>query len=351
MISAETKWLLPALLVAGGVLAMLVLVLVQYRVRRALRVVDQIYALNQQGEQDLLFFLSQLGEILVGLDNFSGLRYQVHWYGQTLSGSVGITSSWKQTLSEQHDQVQLELTLYWQRRAVGERWIFQEVLLRTLTLLVRMNVLLKQQSQVQAQLRASQGMLFLRHDVKNLAQFIQLQNGMLKGVEYPVPEKVLQRLIRSSALAQRQADEILLRMQPGDDSLLPVETFALGAFCRHKAEAFGIAVTVQGEAMLTFPPSVLDTVLENLYANALQHGGVHYLALTITDAPVTLSLLQQSPVAPPLRHRIFEPLASQTGDRNRGVGMYHCRQLLNNYKGNIEVTCTDNDTLFKLSFK
>ncbi len=320
------------------------------RGQQALKLIDQVYALNQQCEQDLLCFLGQLPVLLCSLKEFSGLEYQLDWYGQPVSTRVGGSSRHTRILTEVHTDAQLNLTLYWRHKPMGERWIFQEVLVRTLSMLIRMNILIKQQSQIEAQLQASRSMLFLKHDIKNLAQFIQLQNTLLGRAEYPVSEKVFTRIVRSSALAQKQADEILLRLEPAGHTL-DAEPIELAAFCQHKADAFGISLTVQGDSTVQFPAPVLDTVLENLYANALQHGQVKLLKVRIQQqGSPSIEFVQSTPIPADILARIFEPLSSQTGEKGRGVGMYHCRELLRSYRADIQVTSCDNKASFKLAF-
>jgi len=347
----EIKWFLPALLVAGGVVVMLAAATIYRRGQQALKLIDQIYALNQQCEQDLLCFLDKLPGLLTPLQGFAGLEYKLDWYGQPLSAQAGQTSRYSRAITEIHTDAQLTLTLYWLHKPVAERWVFQEVLVRTLSMLARMNILIKQQSQSEAQRQASRSMLFLKHDIKNLAQFIQLQNTLLERTRHPASEKTFTRIVRSSALAQRQADEILLRLEPADSQALNAEPIALAAFCQQKADAFGIQLTVQGDGEVLLPASVLDTVLENLYSNALQHGKVTALALDIQSGyPLVIELIQQTPIPAEKLARIFEPLSSQTGEKGRGIGMYHCRELLHSYQADIKVASDDSGTVFKLMF-
>lgn len=347
----EIKWFLPALLVIGGVMVMLAAAVIYRRGQQALKLIDQVYALNQQCEQDLLCFLNKLPDLLTSLKELSGLEYQLDWYGQPLSGQSGQASRYTRTITEAHTDAQLTLVLYWRQKPVAERWVFQEVLVRTLSMLVRMNILIKQQSQIEAQLQASRSMLFLKHDIKNLAQFIQLQNTLLGRTEHPASEKTFARIVRSSALAQQQADEILLRLEPAASHTLEAGPIQLAEFCQLKADAFGINLKVQGDGKVILPASVLDTVLENLYSNALQHGQVTALELNIQSGDLlNFELIQQTPIPAEKLARIFEPLSSQTGEKGRGIGMYHCRELLRSHRADITVSSDSGITIFKLTF-
>lgn len=346
----EIKWFIPLLLVSAGSIMLFVLWRINRRGQQALQLIDQIYELNVQHHQDLLTFLKGLPDALTHLEDFAGLKYQLDWYGQTVHESVGLQSRFSCKIPLTSDDVQLSLILYWSRKPVGERLLFQEVLLRTVTSIMQMNMLIKQQTQSQAQQQAAQAMLFLRHDIKNLAQFIQLQNDMLARVEQSPTEKVLARVTRSSKLAQQQADEILLRLQTDSVSQLARSHIDLAAVCQQKADASGLRLDLQGEGTVALPPSVLDRVLENLYANAKQHAAVTVMQVRLQPRGdfIDAVFTQQTPIESELLIRLFEPLFSGTGEPGRGIGMYQCRSLLRQYGGEIRAASCDNSAFFTL---
>ena len=351
MLSLEIKWLLPWLLVAAGGFLLLAVWALYRRARQAFLLIDQLHDLNEQVEQDLLRFTDGLFSLLSRSSHCVGLSYELNWYGQPVCRSWGDQSRYQHQICEKTLDADLKLTLYWMAKPVGERWVFVEAVVRTLATLIRTNLLIKQQTQVKAQLQASRSLLFLHHDIKNLAQFIHLQQGMLSKVQSGSEDILMPRIIRAASLASTQADDILSRLQVQQSTPIIADSLSLGAFCQQKADAFGIQVSVSGEAEIEFPLSVLDTVLENIYSNAVQHGNVDHLSLSITSAPhVMLCIQQRSPIEQEQLLRIFEPLASQSREKGRGIGMYQCRTLLKNYGANIQVESDSESASFNLSF-
>lgn len=342
---------LPWLLVLVGTLILLVVLALYWRSRQIFSLIDQLYALNSAHQQDLLQLLDNLYPLLHQAHACAGVHYRLNWYGQPVEAEAGRSTKHVSRIEAQSAEADVCVMLYWHHKPMGERWIANEVVMRTIGSLVRMNLMIKEQAQVQAQLQASRNLLFLRHDIKNLAQFIHLQQGLLSRLE-PGDDKGLKRAVRAAELARTQSDEVLLRLQQHhhDDQLLPASVIDIASFCRHKADAFGMKITLAGAGQTRLPTSVLDTVLENIFANAVQHAGVDCLELIIAAEPqgVVLAIRQQVPISTVHLSRVFEPLASQSDEPGRGVGMYHCRTLLRRYEGEIEVSSTAEQACFRL---
>jgi len=344
------EWLPWLLILAGSVLFFAVWAL-YLRLRSIFSLIDRIYALNDEAEQDLLNLLEGLFRLLLPADCV-GFGYTLDWYGQPIQQLNGKTSRYRTDLTASSAEVDVSVQIYWRYKPVGERWVATETVARTINSLIRMNLLIKEQAQAQAQLQASRNMLFLRHDVKNLAQFIHLQHSMLSRLEQSSSSESsgLSRAVRAAELARTQADEVLLRMQHADESVLTGPPISLVAFCQQKAEAFGISLQIDGESSTVLPASVLDTVLENLFSNAMQHAGVDWLDIELATAAEVATVVIRQARAIPAEHfaRLFEPLASQSDEPGRGVGMYHCRTLLKRHQGDIHVISDTESATFTL---
>ncbi|MBY4676521.1 sensor histidine kinase [Marinobacterium arenosum] len=349
----EIEWLLAASLVLSGSLLFVAVWMLNRRGLRALVLLDRIYHLDRQVEQDLILFIQQLYPLL-NAAGCRGLFYRIHWYGQPIVGGTGRKSRNVRSIKEQSDDIELELELHWPRRASGEVWIFNEVTLRTVRALIRMNMLLKQQSQLNAQLQASQQQLFLRHDIKNLAQFIQLQGEMLQqSVEVRPDDPLLQRLQKSSALAARQADKVLLRLQepvePDEGST--EETLELAECCRDRAQAFGVELSLSGSLQLALPRPVVDTLLDNLLSNSVKHGQGSVISVELTQEPnysVARFFQHCAGGCDDTLPRLFEPFVSSSEQPGSGIGLYHCRTLLKRYGGTLSANCVDDQLCFEL---
>lgn len=338
MIEQAYPYLILIGLTIGAVMATLWL-----HARKASRINLALIRLNEQSGCDLPAFLAGCWPLLEKSD-LLGMRWQLDWFGVHSEHSVGADLDGRRCTERRIEVGEMAITLrICQREGRGERGYFEATLIETLVLLLRTDMLIKASATDATLNQLSRLNLFLQHDMKNIAQFIQLMSDQLQAVAPGKEQRVLDYLRQATPLIRHRADRIVRTLTVGamaDDSNRVV---ALAPYLAEACGVYALAHQIEGEASVESRGSALDTVFDNLLKNYFDIGnreGQPTLCLHINIAEkngrVQVSLQAPGGPAAPAPERLFEPFWS-SDPSGLGIGLYHARQTAELQGGRLDV--------------
>jgi signal transduction histidine kinase len=319
----------PYLIVIGSsILAGAGWLLYQYR-RQALRI-QELIRLNEELEYDLPDFLRQCWQSLKK-GGFTGITWSLNWFGTTVSGTNGRTTGPTIEKTFEVQEIALIIQLYLGKSGWEQRY-FSRTLAENFFLLVRMNLWIKLGTVKGAFDQSAKMTVFLKHDVKNMAQLISLSADQL---ENPVPgqeAKVLESLKTAIPAVRDRAQHMLNQLMNTPDSGKETEQ-RLERVLQQTASAYELPFEVTGNAIVSVQKDTLQSIIDNLLGNYSRqskkqnqprldlqirlHNKEGFVTTYITDCNGEPCLWPE---------RLFEPFWSEHGS-GLGIGLYQARQL------------------------
>ncbi|MHB1201066.1 MAG: hypothetical protein ACYCZ6_16225 [Polaromonas sp.] len=324
---------------------------------------DQLLALREALHEDPLGTLARHQGTLARL-GLRSLDWQGHWYGAPVSGSLGekipgftlaaspepATPAGRegrlngQVLSQhfQYDDIALELRIGL-RGLRGERRLFAMQAAELLLAMLQGALAARQLALVAAVSQRARVGVFLQHDMRNLAQWVQLVADDFAAAKSDDALLASARRLRgNAALAASRAQGIMQALL--NPALLAASATAseaqwseldLAAHIRQAGEMHQVAIDLEGAATLPWDARALATVLDNVLGNV---SGLSRERLLPAHCRVVIAEQGQAgsrlvcvrfetpqlPLAIPLE-KLFEPWAT-SGSVNKGLGLYQARK-------------------------
>ena len=308
--------------------------------RRISRINIALIRLNEQLDFDAPAFLRAAWEPL-SQAGLQGISWKLDWFGIRVEEREGKQAGESVTREIQVAETRLVVTLF-QPGARSERRYFLETLAETFFLLLRTDLWIKAGAVQATFMQMSKLNTFLQHDMKNLAQFIQLMDDQLATVPADQERRGTLKYLREAApLMRNRADRIVrtLEGRPSrDDPLRPHRLQdEIEQICRlHRLDC-----RISGAAEVNAPENTLDSALDNIlknYSDIAEREGraapvIHIGIAKQADAiEITLEALG----APPVAHfeRLFEPFWS-SDPAGLGIGLYQAKNLLEMHHGSL----------------
>ena len=316
---------------------------------------DQLLALRDQLHEDPLGTLVRNQHTLskVGLRS---MDWQGSWYGAPVAAGLGakmpavksaeVINTGQggregqrlndQVLSQsfQYDDISLDFRVGL-KGLRGERRLFAMQAAEVLFAMVQGALAARQLALVAAVNQRARVGVFLQHDMRNLAQWVQLVAEDFGAAENDDVLMLRARRLRSNAAlaadrAQRMAQTLL---NPAwRPSVLPQFTaLDLAAQILQAGQMHQVAIELEGSASLQWDGAALATVLDNLLGNVSSLSRERLLAarcrVAILAEGQNILVYFETPHLPleiPLE-KLFEPW-SNSRTVNKGLGMYQARK-------------------------
>jgi signal transduction histidine kinase len=334
MIDQLSPYLILVGLTIGAVMAAL-----WFKARKASRVNLGLIRLNEQCAFDAPAFLLQAWSLL-GKSGLRGLAWQLDWFGVASSGAAGRREGRLQHRTAQVGEMAVAVQFY-QHEGRGEQRYFEEALIETFMLLLRTDMLVKAGTVDAALTHMSRLNLFMQHDMKNVAQFIQLMADQLESIPEGKEQKVLDYLRLATPLIRHRADRVVRTLTLGVNPGAPRPPLALAAMLAQLCQLYGLDKQISGDAVIAGAGEALETVFDNLlknYQDLAVREAIPALVLEIaitTDARMAEVALQAPAAARvPALERLFEPFWSST-PAGLGIGLYQARQIIESLGGTL----------------
>ncbi|HEY0061333.1 MAG TPA: ATP-binding protein [Telluria sp.] len=337
MIEQAHLYLILIGLTIGAVMAAL-----WYKARQASMLNLELIRLNEQLGFDAPSFLRHAWDLLAQ-SSLRGMQWELDWFGVRTEHAVGAAMGRPVRHRVEVGEMALVLTVY-RHDGRGEQRYFEEGLIETLLLLLRTDMLIKAGTTDAALSHMSKLNLFLQHDMKNIAQFIQLMSDQLAAVPAGKEHKVLEYLRVATPLIRHRADRIVRTLTVGAAPASAGQPVALRPLLDKLCALYALAHRTDGDADAAMDANVLETVLDNILKNyqdvsAREHLGPLLIEFAIAVHEGMVELTAQAPAAPRAAapERLFEPFWSSTPD-GLGIGLYQARHLIEMQGGSLSVS-------------
>lgn len=307
----------------------------------ASRINLELIHLNAQHHFDAPTFLREAWPLLAEA-GLRGIAWRLDWFGVPVEERMGLSNGRSLYREIQVDEMKLSITLY-QQDARGEQRYFNETLIETFLLLLRTDMLIKAGTTDATIAQLAKLNLFLQHDMKNIAQFIQLMADQLATVPAGKEQQVLNHLRTATPLIRHRADRIVRTLTVGQHLVEPIRTLMLHEKLSELCNLYHLDFNIIGEASVSAPENTIDSALDNILKNysdmQLRDNQVKpSIAIVITnderDAHIAISAINTPPAQQV--ERLFEPFWS-SDPAGLGIGLYQAKQMLEMCKGSLHV--------------
>ncbi len=340
-------------LVAAGLSVGTTLLWLRYLSRLHRQRMDQLLALRDQLHEDPLGTLLRHQHTLaqVGLRS---IDWQGSWYGTRVAASLGVAikpaqapGTGPRVLSQhfQYDDISLALRVGL-KGLRGERRLFAMQAAEVLFAMLQGALAARQLALVAAINQRARVGVFLQHDMRNLAQWVQLVAEDFGAADNDDILMLRARRLRNNAAlaadrAKRMAQALLNpAWQPS--ALAPFTTLDLRAQILQAGQMHQVAIELEGTAELQWDGAALATVLDNLLGNVSSlsrerlltarcrvviHEAEGEVGVVSGEAGRHIRVHFETPHLPleiPLE-KLFEPWSNSRAV-NKGLGMYQARK-------------------------
>ncbi|MDP1593165.1 MAG: hypothetical protein Q8L80_02865 [Gallionella sp.] len=287
------------------------------------------------------------------------LDFSGRWFGQPVQGSFGTATDASRPFHFKitaNDDIRLTFHLY-ARTDRGEARLFAENLAGVFRLLLETAVHSKMQALSAALAEQARLTLYLQHDLRNLAQWVEwLAGDFADAHDDAALLGVAQRLRTGAPHAAARARHILDATCKRCATVPPgLQMIALREAIVQSAEHAGIAITIVQDAFVLLQRELLNRTLDNLFANVatlLRSHPDRRIAVDIADEAEKVHVRIQIPrlaeVAQLPPEKLFEPFASGRPG-GLGLGLYQARKSLREAGGDLLAELQQDNIVFMLS--
>ncbi len=283
------------------------------------------------------------------------LYFSGNWFGQPVQEDFGAAQTGCKPFSFKitaHDDVHLEFELY-ARTNRGEARLFAENLAEVFRLLLETAVHGKMQALSAALAEQARLSLYLQHDLRNLAQWVEWIAADFALAKNDEDLLVTAHHLRTSAPhAAARARRILDATCNPRTPPLP-EAIALADVIRDAAEHAGVNVTIELDARVLLRRDLLDRTLDNLFTNVaplLRSRSDLCIVVNITPGADKVGVRIKMPLLANTAHpeNLFEPFASGRPG-GLGLGLYQAHKSLKEAGGELVAQVCEQHICFTLS--
>lgn len=327
-----------------------VLLALWFQARKAGQIHLALIRMNEEGRNDSLYFLRNAWPLLEKA-GFKGLFWEMNWFGVNVPGYFGEEAGQCIRRTVHIAEMRLSLRLYLKDKR-SERRYFVETLAETFVLLARADMLIKAQATDAAFSHMSKLTLFLQHDMKNIAQFIQLMADQLETVPDGKEQKLFEYLSASAPVLRVRADRIVntLTLTSRSQNAFVKEinlNEKLSEICRlHQ-----LFYQIEGTAQVRGPEGTIDSIFDNIVKNYKDISQYRCIAPPLLKIGIEqkegcaeISITAPEWTQHTQSERLFEPFWS-SNPHGLGIGLYQTRQMLTALQSEISTALTQEGNL------
>ncbi len=305
------------------------------------KALSDLYALNQSVNQDALDFFEQSWPILESLGCLK-IEVNIQWFGEKKQMVFG-NKPWAEGKLYKFDVARDDMVFSLQimlNRKAAEPESLSFLVVKTFISILEQNLALKQAEILTSQKRLERYQLFVQHEIKNIAQFIQLLCEQVNTLEKETDKiRLIERLQQSLPAMAERAQKTVLHMKRPLDQHYECSKLKLRAVLQEVVNMYRLEARIVGEATVCLPSVLLTEVFKNILGNFRDHALTEQvIEITIEmhlDENIQLIKIncqrdpQQEIMYP---ERLFEPFWT-TSDSGMGLGLFLARELLKQMDG------------------
>ncbi|WP_029408168.1 HAMP domain-containing sensor histidine kinase [Thiomicrorhabdus sp. Milos-T2] len=333
-------WLI---LVILGILMIGFVYYLRYKSKRLGYALSQLYSLNQEVEQDALSFFNQAWSILECAGCLQ-LQANVEWFGevrQVLRGGQNAKKGRKVSFDVSRDDMSFQGDLFLSRRA-AEPESLSNLVIKTFLNILEQDLVLKEAEILTSQKRLERYQMFVQHEIKNIAQFIQLFSEQVKQATQPQSKIMLiDRLSESLPIMAKRARKTIQHMQQPLSEKNERSYINLRILMQEVVAMYGLNAEIHGASNVKLSRTLLIEVFKNILGNFSDHpSSKEPVKILIgnpnVDGKVQIKIIGQlyGLENEMVSERLFEPFWT-TSESGMGLGLFLARELLKQINGQI----------------
>jgi signal transduction histidine kinase len=343
---------LPMLLVVAGLVLLGAIAYLAHLVKRHRTLLGSL--LSQNNLDPLKLPASAWPVLAAG--GFTRLEYTGNWFGQKVQGDFGQVTGTRPFTFDivANSDVELKFTLYAGTNH-GENRLFAENLSGVFRLLLETAVHRKMEALSAALTEQAKLTLYLQHDLRNLAQWVEWLAADFAGANDDTALLgIAQRLKNSAPHAATRAEHILAVTRKTKSPAAP-QILSLADLIRNAAEHAGINIEITQDALVFMQKDQLNRTLDNLFTNVAPMFRSHTnLSIRVAissegnmaTASIKMPRLEEVAQLPP--EKLFEPFSSGRPG-GLGLGLYQAHKSLQEAGGDLTAELHEYDIRFLLT--
>jgi len=339
------QWSWLGFVIIGGSLLVAV-VYFRHQSKKLSEALSALYDLNQMVDQDALAFFEQAWKILSPVGCLQ-LKGTIEWFGERKRVQYGSPfpkgknmHEYKRSFNVYRDDMRFEFILYLNREA-AEQGSLSSLVIKTFVNILEQNLVLKQAEILTSQKRLERYQLFVQHEIKNIAQFIQLLSEQLILVTTDKDRLRLVKRIQSTVpIMANRASRTLEHMKQPLSEFYEGRVIGLNSLLTEVTAMYELNVVMTGEAEVNLPNQLLQEVFKNVLGNFRDHGQPNKpIKIDIITKEGELVLIEiisagDRSLTEIESERLFEPFWT-TSESGMGLGLFLARELLKQFEGEI----------------
>ncbi len=305
------------------------------------RAISSLYRINDEVHRDALDFFQASWPELQNVGVIS-LNATIIWFGehkQIVKGNISQTAKQKQSLSVGVDDMRFEMVLSMDREAEQTDSVAQ-VVVQTFVQILEQDIILKQSEILTSQKRLERYQLFVQHEIKNIAQFIQLLAEQVKTVNTSEQkEKLIERIQQTLPVMAKRARKTVNQMQQPLSELFENQLIEVELLLSEIVRMYDLDVNIEGSAKTSLPRQILAEVFKNILGNYRDHevskGQIFIKISSYEENQINILIQSQQETDADFQvERMFEPFWS-TSESGMGLGLFLARELLKQVDGHV----------------
>ncbi len=307
------------------------------------KALSDLYSLNQSVKQDALDFLEQAWPILESLGCLK-MEANIQWFGEKKQihfGKKSFVVGKRSVFNIARDDMIFSLDVMLNRKA-AEPESLSFLVIKTFVSILEQNLVLKQAEILTSQKRLERYQLFVQHEIKNIAQFIQLLCEQVDTLQEDADKiRLVERLHQSlPAMAERAQKTILQMKRPLEQSYACTE-LQLQEVLQEVLNMYSLEANILGKATVCLPSVLLTEVFKNILGNFRDHALTEQVIQILiqndmVEKILSIRILCQRDKRHDQMHpeRLFEPFWT-TSESGMGLGLFLARELLKQMNGQV----------------
>lgn len=311
--------------------------------KRLSKALADLYALNQTVHQDALEFFEQSWPILASLGCLQMVA-NIQWFGekkQLCLGELPTSYAKPQTFHIAREDMVFDLQIVLNRKA-SEPESLSFLVIKTYLNMLEQNLVLKQAEILTSQKRLERYQLFVQHEIKNIAQFIQLLSEQVNSIQADNDKiRLVERLRQTLPVMAERAKKTILHMNRSCKKGYESSLLSLQAVLQEVVNMYDLDVKIEGDAKILVSTPLLTEAFKNILGNFRDHAVIEpRINILIKEKLESEHVLikiscQQSNTHKTMQpERLFEPFWT-TSESGMGLGLFLSREILKQMNGQI----------------
>lgn len=343
--------LYPSLIFAGIIILAVVFYLRQ-STTSFLRVLTEIITMNEMNEYDPVKFVNNLPPLMekLGVEAYS--YYFFYLDTEQSKPDEHSKGSIKKFVCDNDFTVYVEISPGKLRR---EKSYLGNLLVETIFLIIKIDVNLNIRANTKALADVSKINTFLTHDIKNLAQFIGImEHNLSENLDNEKKDRLIEYLRTTAPSLKMRSDRVLLALEKSASAFMPeLDDVNPYDIAKGIADILNVHIVCEDKDVTIRTDRkrliiIFENIIKNFYDKSVYENGIKLTMYVLRSGQdVTVIFADNgSPISNV--EKIFEPFYSEKSN-GLGIGLYHCRNIVNGMNGKLVAENTNEGPRFILN--